>query len=451
MLEIIKFLFLLLLVCGFNVIYVQAQETPTETLTLEQAIDLALEENIAVKNTEIDKEKIKLAQAAYRTRKYPAFKTSAFISQPLTRMTFTIEKGQFGNYPSTGPIPDTTTRISSSMTPNALIQAQIQQPLTQLYAINLNVKKYDINKEITQEQIRQKRQATTADVKTAYFQVMQTESLLKNAEETVKLSREINRITEEYVKAGVALVPEQMETGTKVSQAEYDVMTLKNRSATQKEQLNYVLGRDVRTDFNVVFPENYLSVNETDLSIAQQRALDQRPEIRQAKLKIKQSNLDVKIKKSEYIPDVSLTVSYVSPFSYSNFLPKNIMSAGVSIEWEVFDWGRKKKEMVEKQLAVNQSENSLLEAENMVLMEVNAKFRKLREAAENLRIMQMSQKTTQANLKIALNRYEQQTILYKELLQVQTTLTQANTNYQNALLSFWTAKAEFEKAIGEEK
>lgn len=447
MLEIIKILILFIIVILINLIPALAQET----LTLDQAIELALKENTAIKNAELDKEKIELAQAAYRTRKLPAFKFSTLVSQPLTRMTFTIEKGQFGNFPETGPIPDDRTYIRSSMTPNALITGQIQQPLSQLHAINLNLKKYDINKELSQEQIRQKRQATVADVKNAYFQAMQLESLLKNAEETVRLNREINRITEEFVKAGVALVPEQMETGTKLSLAEYDVMTLQNRSASQKEQLNYLLGRDVRADFKVRLPENYLSLSETDLSVAQKRALEQRPEIRQAQLKIKQSNLDVKIKKSEFIPDVSLTVSYVSPFSYSTFLPKNIMSVGVSVEWEIFDWGRKKRELAEKQLSVNQSENSLSEAENMVLMDVNAKFRKVREAAEQLRIMEMNQKTTQANLQVALNRYEQQTILYKDVLQVQAVLTQANTNYQTALLSFWTAKAEFEKALGEEK
>lgn len=451
MLELMKIPFLLQILLVFYVMTAPAQQTPSETLTLEKAIEIALQENVSVKNAKIETEKIEVAKAAYRTRKLPAFKFSATVSQPLTRLTFTVEKGQFGTFPDTGPIPDDKTYIRSSMSPNALITGQIQQPLSQLYAINLNLKKYEINKEISQEQTRQKRQAVVADVKNAYFQAMQTESLLRNAEETVKLTREINRITEEFVKAGVALVPEQMETGTKLSQAEYDVMTLKNRSAAQKEQLNYLLGRDVRTDFNVVFPENYLSFSETDLSVAQNRALDQRPEIRQAKLKIKQSNLDVKVKKSDFIPEVSLTASYLSPFSYSSFLPKNIMSVGVSVEWEVFDWGRKKRELAEKQLTVNQSENSLREAENMVLMDVNAKFRRLKETAEQLRIMQMTKKTTQANLQIVLNRYEQQAVLYKDVLQMQTTLTQANTNYQNALLSFWTAKAEFEKALGEEK
>ena len=49
------------------------------------------------------------------------------------------------------------------------------------------------------------------------------------------------------------------------------------------------------------------------------------------------------MKKSEYIPDVSLAVTYVSPRNFDEFVPKNFAVAGVTVNWEVFDWGRKKQ------------------------------------------------------------------------------------------------------------
>lgn len=451
MLRTAKTFIILAAAIGVAPVLVGAQQPEAETVTLDQAIAAALRDNTAVKNAEIETEKVGFAKAAYKTRRFPAFKTSVLFSQPLTRMTFTIEGGQFGNFPSTGPIPDTKTEIRSSMSPSVLIQGQIQQPISQLFEIKLNLKKFDVNKEMSREQTREKRQAVSADVKTAYFQILQTESLLKNAEEMVRLNAEINRVTEQFVIQGVALVAEKMETGTKLAQAEYDVSTLRNRAASQKEQLNYLMGRDIRNEFNVVSADSMLQLTETDLASAQKRALEQRPEIRQARLKIEQSNLDVRIKKAERIPDVSLVASYLSPYSYSSFLPKNIMSVGVQVEWEVFDWGRRKRETAEKKLTVKQSENSLQEAESMVLMDVNAKFRTLRESADQLKLMQMTQKTASANLQVALNRYEQQSILYNDLLRTEAAMTDANAKYQTALLSYWIAKAEFEKALGEEK
>jgi outer membrane protein TolC len=42
-------------------------------------------------------------------------------------------------------------------------------------------------------------------------------------------------------------------------------------------------------------------------------------------------------------------------------------------------------------------------------------------------------------------------VLLKDVLIAQTSLSNANYEYQEALLSFWTAKADFEKALGEDK
>ncbi len=45
-------------------------------------------------------------------------------------------------------------------------------------------------------------------------------------------------------------------------------------------------------------------------------------------------------------------------------------------------------------------------------------------------------------------RYSAQEALFKDVLQSQAALAEANHQYQQALLSFWTAKADFEKAMG---
>lgn len=67
--------------------------------------------------------------------------------------------------------------------------------------------------------------------------------------------------------------------------------------------------------------------------------MDQRPEIREARLRLQQATLDKRAKKSEFIPDVSLTYNYVATFNYSNFVPRSVSGVGIQVEWEVFDWG----------------------------------------------------------------------------------------------------------------
>jgi outer membrane protein TolC len=84
-------------------------------------------------------------------------------------------------------------------------------------------------------------------------------------------------------------------------------------------------------------------------------------------------------------------------------------------------------------------------------MEVNSKFRTLQESCQLIRIAKLAQSTARANVQIAAYKYRLDAVLFKDVLQAQTTLANADYDYQKALLSFWTAKADFEKAIGEDK
>jgi outer membrane protein TolC len=63
----------------------------------------------------------------------------------------------------------------------------------------------------------------------------------------------------------------------------------------------------------------------------------------------------------------------------------------------------------------------------------------------------LAQETAGENVRVLNARYAAQEALIKDVLQSQAALGEANHQYQQALLSFWTAKADFEKAIGADR
>ena len=99
---------------------------------------------------------------------------------------------------------------------------------------------------------------------------------------------------------------------------------------------------------------------------------------------MKQAELEKRVKKSEYIPDISLAVVYASPRNFDEFVPKNFAAAGIQVNWEVFDWGRKKHQLAEKQKTIDQTNNSLRDAESGVMIEVGAKMRDLQASGPGL-------------------------------------------------------------------
>jgi len=210
------------------------------------------------------------------------------------------------------------------------------------------------------------------------------------------------------------------------------------------------LGRDVRTDFRV---STVADANDfgLDLISSRNRALDQRPEVRAARLRVRQADLDRRIKKSEYIPDVSVGFTYLAFRNFGDIIPRNFASLGVVVKWEVFDWGRKKDQLAEKDKTIAQAKNGLHEAESLVLIDVGDKFRKLQQTRQALVVAQLEQETAREVLRINASRYKVTAALLSDVLQSQASLAEANHRYQQALLGYWTAKAEFEKAMGEEK
>ena len=445
-----RLLLSLLLIAAGVVHQVNAQDN---VLTLDQAIGIALKNNREAKNARLEIEKAGDKLDAYRTRRLPSFKISSLVSQPLNTIDTTFEKGVFGIYPGNVPVPNEDTIIKSSMNTTALLVGQVTQPITQLRRIGFQIKQQQLAVEISETQLRGTEQSLVNAVKRAYYAILQTEGAVRTAEESVKLYHELDRVTGEYVVQQVALKTDLMDVQTKVAKAEYEVLTLNNSLSAQKEQLNHLLGRDVRTEFSVAdgLETAQAAMRETDLMEARKRAVEQRPEIREARLRLQQANLDERIKKSEFIPDVSLTLHTVTTMNYSNFMPRSANGVGIQVEWEVFDWGRKKRELAEKKRSIAQADNTVLETESRVLLDVNSRFRTLQESCQLIRIAKLAQTSARANVQIAAYKYRLDAVLLKDVLTAQTSLANANYEYQKALLSFWTAKADFEKALGEDK
>jgi len=429
----------------------QSQTTGNvEVLTLEQAIALALRENPQIKNAALDVSKPDKEFAALRTRRLPNFSFEVVGSQQLTPIDFTFERGVFGTFPDIGPVPAENTKISTPLKPTAIFMTRITQPLSQLYQTNLNLKLLKLKGEIAQEELRAKQQQIVRDVKRAYYALLQTESEIEAAAQTIRMYKELERVTGDYVAQQVALRTESLDVKSRLAKSEYDMMTLADKAGIQKQQLNQLLGRDVLTEFAVSNVPDAASF-ESDLAAARAQALQQRPELKEARLKVRQAEGDRRVKKSEFIPEISASFQHVATANFNSFIPKSYMNVGVTVSWEVFDWGRKKHELAEKDLAIQQARNAVRDAERGVLIEVNDKYNKLRQARQLFAVTQMDREAAVENVRVLTNRYKAQMTLLKDVLQAQSQLEQAMNQGRQALLSFWTAKADFETAIGEDK
>lgn len=92
----------------------QQTTSVSEGLTLDQAINIALQNNRSAKNAKLEVEKASDRVVTLRTRRLPSLKLNTLVSQPLSTFDTNFEKGVFGTYPGIGPVPAENTVVRSS-------------------------------------------------------------------------------------------------------------------------------------------------------------------------------------------------------------------------------------------------------------------------------------------------------------------------------------------------
>ena len=255
-------------------------------------------------------------------------------------------------------------------------------------------------------------------------------------------------LVDRYVQTGRALETDSLDVKARLGRVEYEAFVIENTLTTEKEQLNILIGRNIDITFEVAPVGDplpyFIDVNE-----AEEDAIEQRPEIEEALLKLEFAENEVRLEKSKYIPEIGVQFSYIGNLNIE-LLPENIMSVGIFAKWDIFDWGRKQNMIASKRKSIIKSENNLREARSNVLIDVNEKIRSLEEATMLIDVSILDQNAARENLRVVMNKYKVDATLLQDVLEAESRLEDANSKYQKAVLDYWTARAELEKALGEQ-
>src|SRR5262245_17566985 len=415
-------------------------------LTLEEALAIAVRDNRGVRTAAIEVDRARDRIGAARTRRYPRIQAGVEADYPVLPIDLTFQKGDFGTFPSTGPIPsqETTLRTQSWL---AAATAGVVQPLAQQWRLGLIINQLGVQQSIAREDLRAQQQGVANDVKRAYYLVLQAQSGRDAILESVRSLVELDRVVTEQLAERKLLRADSLEVKARLAQAESDAFTATNDLASRKELLNHILGRDPSTLFRVE-PVPEVSLAGENLEAALLQALQQRPELARADLQVRAAEYDARIKRAEFIPDLDLVFRYAHPATNER-LPQNIALAGVSLSWEIFDWGRKSREAAERDRAAEQARTTAAETRSRVILDVKTRFRKLEEAKSRVRVAELGRAAARERLDVATARYGERVVLLADVLQAQAALASANDQYQGSVLAFWTARADFDRALGE--
>src|ERR1700731_384226 len=424
------------------------QERTENVLTLDQAIELARSHNRELKQAGLEIHKQQEAFSEARTQLYPRFDTYFLGSELLPPLDFTIKSGTLGTFPATGPIPAKDSVIHPPARPVAIASVTVTQPLTQLLRIDLSIRQQRLATELSQQSYLEHQQVLVNEVRHAYYAILQSQSEVESQRALLAYLEELQQLTARRLQQEAVLKADSLRITAQRTKALYQLTVTEDALADRKEALNRLLGRDLLEEFTVEMVPASIP-EESGLQQARKVAIEMRPEIKAETIKKERAALDTKIERTRYIPDVSIQANYLTTPNIS-FLPQNVGAVGVLLTWQPWDWGQKRHNIAQKVDAEEQAQLSIDNLREQVLQEVDSSFRRLREARELLTAAQAARDAEAEKLRNQMDAYSHQAIVLSDLLQQQSSVASAEDQYRQGLLAFWRARADFERALGEE-
>lgn len=417
-------------------------------LTLREAIDQALAGNPSLRIAALQVEAARHNAAAAGADALPQIKVSVMASEQLEPIKFFFEGGSLGTFPGIGPVPASRTAVIAKPGITTFIDASVEQAVTQLPRIRWNQQVQEANAAIARETLRQEQQQIVAQVKQAYYGAVAAIAALEAGESAMVYDLEVERTTTAYVQQQAQLLSYQISARTQVLQQGQSNLTLQHNVANYKEQLNLLMGRPLETPFDLQRLEPETPAPDV-LPQLQALALAQRPEVRQADLKVRQGELGVRIQESQFWPDLGLQLRYLKPYG-SGLFPTPIYTAGAVLQWQPYDWGEREHQLAAQRSQLAQAQEQAKYTREQVTLNVNQAFRSLQEAQAGVEVARTNRDSAREQLRVAVERYKVKDIMLQDLLQAQSAMATAEAQVQQALMQWASARASLAQAVGEE-
>jgi outer membrane protein TolC len=410
---------------------VAAEETgstvPPRHITLQEAVQLALKHNHDIRIAGYTVEEKERAKQVAKSSYFPSIRNDSSFMHVTDTQLIQIRSGSLGIAGGT-PIPPADAIINQGGKNFTTSGTQITQPLTTL----LKIKRAN---DVAQAEIkvsREKAQLTGNDVALGvhqvYYDILIAQAHRSATEARIKASEDLQSERVEQVKFGSTLEQELIDSRAQLLQAKQEILTTDLQLSDLKLKLNDLTGLPLNSalDLDPAVPEFQETCSREECVSA---AMASHPEILAARAEVQKAEAVVRLAKTDmWVPDVEAFARY----SYQEnvpFLARNFGTFGVHFGYDVFDSGRKKAVVHERQAQLSQAKENLAKLTDAVEVSVQTAFNKLERTQQMLKVSEEV-----LSLRTESNRVRQQELIRGAALNSQADTAMAQEYDAKALL-----------------
>lgn len=422
-------------------LYAAAFSQEKITLTLEDSIKLALEQNPFYLA-----EKAKEDQASYLVREavssfFPALNAQGM--HILDKKVMTIDMPSF--VPGMPP-----QKIKLDFTRNYQFSLSFSLPLSAGGRLVSGYKQANYNLMSTKEAIRQSMQETVFNVKKAFYGYLLTKKFVEVSEEAVGLAEKHWKNVKSLYDVGMASKFDLLRSEVQVANLKPQLIRAKNGLSTAELGLKTLLGLDLKQPIEVKGELSYKEFEaNVDADVAQ--ALTNRPEMNQIKFQQQMAAEMLKMARGAYLPTLAIGGAYNywgNRFKFTKDSWESYYSVNLVLDIPLFNGFVNSAKVGESKAMLRQLDYSRKGLSEMVKFEVQEAILSLQQAKESLLSQEKNVEQAQEAVRIADLNYGEGLATNLDVSFAQMALTQAKTNYSQALYDYALALAQLEKAIG---
>jgi outer membrane protein TolC len=378
----------LLLAMAFSTCTVAAEETgntaPPHHITLQEAVQLALQHNHDIRIAGYTVEEKQQAKRVAKSSYFPSIRNDTSFMHVTDTQLIQIRSGSLGIAGGT-PIPPADAIISQGGKNFTTSGTQITQPLTTL----LKIKQANAVAQAEVRVSREKAQLTGNDVALAvhqvYYSILIDQAHRSATEARIKASEDLQSERVQQVKFGSTLEQELIDSRAQLLQATQELLTTDLQLSDLQLKLNDLTGLPLTTslDLDPAVPEFQQTCPREECVSA---AMASHPEILAARAEVEKAQAATRLAKTDmWVPDVEAFARY----SYQEnvpFLARNFGTFGVHFGYDVFDSGRKKAVVHERQAQLSQAKENLAKLTDAVEVSVQTAYNKLERTQQMLKV-----------------------------------------------------------------
>ena len=378
----------LMVAMAFSACMVAAEEAgntpPPRHITLPEAVQLALTHNHDIRIAGYTVEQKRHAKEVAKSSYFPSIRNDSSFTHVTDTQLIQIKSGSLGIAGGT-PIPPADAIINQGGKNFTTSGTQLTQPLTTLLKIKQANDVAQAEVKVSREKARLTGNDVALAVHQVYYKILIAQAHRSATEARIKASEDLQSERVEQVKFGSTLEQDLIDSRAQFLQAKQELLTTDLQLSDLNLKLNDLIGLPLTTrlDLDSALAEFQPTCLREECVRA---ATASHPEILAASAEVEKAHAAARLAKTDiWVPDVEAFARY----SYTNnvpFLARNFGTFGVHFGFDVFDSGRKKASLREREAQLSQAKENLAKLTDEVELSVETAYNKLDRTQQMLKV-----------------------------------------------------------------